>query len=149
MSVHIIRRVLAGMAVTAVMLGLAACADSVSSGSAAPSASSSPSLAPGADSLQADYVQTVRAVLPSVVLIRTSRDLGSGIVFDTNGDIVTNDHVVGSATSFQVTPSGSATSLQATLVGTYPPDDLAVIRVSDPSRAQAGHVRRFQHRSGR
>jgi putative serine protease PepD len=129
MRVHIIHRVLRGMAVSALMLGLAACADSASSGSAAPS----PSLAPGADSLQADYVQTVQAVLPSVVLIRTSRDLGSGIVFDANGDIVTNNHVVGSAASFQVTPSGSAKSLRATLVGTYPPDDLAVIRVSDPS----------------
>lgn len=130
MRVHIIRRLLAGTAVTAVMLGLAACGDSMSSGSGASSASS---LAPGANSLQADYVQTVRAVLPSVVLIRTSRDLGSGIVFDANGDIVTNDHVVGTATSFQVTPSGSAKSVRATLVGTYPPDDLAVIRVSDPS----------------
>lgn len=130
MRVHIIRRLLAGTAVTAVMLGLAACGDSMSSGSGASSASS---LAPGANSLQADYVQTVRAVLPSVVLIRTSRDLGSGIVFDANGDIVTNDHVVGTATSFQVTPSGSAKSVRATLIGTYPPDDLAVIRVSDPS----------------
>jgi S1-C subfamily serine protease len=133
MTAHIIRRVLSGTAVAAMMLGLASCTDSVSGGSPAPSASSAPPLAPGADSLQADYVQTIHAVLPSVVLIRTSRDLGSGVVFNANGDIVTNDHVVGSATSFQVTPSGTAKTMRATLVGTYPPDDLAVIRVSDPS----------------
>jgi S1-C subfamily serine protease len=133
MTTHFIRRVLSGTVVAAVILGLAACSDSVSGGSSAPSTSSASPLAPGADSLQADYEQTVRAVLPSVVLIRTSRDLGSGIVFDARGDIVTNDHVVGSATSFQVTPSGSAKTLRATLVGRYSPDDLAVIRVSDPS----------------
>jgi S1-C subfamily serine protease len=82
--------------------------------------------------LQAEYVHTIKSVLPSVVLIRTSKDLGSGVVFDSKGDIVTNDHVVGSAKSFTVTPSGSATALKATLVGAYPPDDLAVIRVSKP-----------------
>jgi len=131
MTTHLIRRVLSGTAVAAVMLGLAAC-DSVSGGSARSTSSSAPP-GPGANSLQADYVQTVHAVLPSVVLIRTSRDLGSGIVFDAKGDIVTNDHVVGSAKSFQVTPSGTAKTLRAGLVGRYPPDDLAVIRVSDPS----------------
>jgi S1-C subfamily serine protease len=134
MGAHIIRRVLSGTAVAALIVGLAACAGGpVSRGLGAPAPSSAPPTAPGANSLQADYVQTVRAVLPSVVLIRTSRDLGSGIVFNTNGDIVTNDHVVGSATSFQVTPSGTAKTLKATLVGRYPPDDLAVIRLSDPS----------------
>ena len=132
MRAHMIRRVLSGTAAVATILGLAACADSASAGAPTPSTSSAPVL-PGANSLQADYVQTVRAVLPSVVLIRTSHDLGSGIVFDAKGDIVTNDHVVGSATSFQVTPSGTAQTLRATLVGRYPPDDLAVIRVSDPS----------------
>jgi S1-C subfamily serine protease len=121
---------MSGTAVVAAAVGLAACTSSMST-SGAP-ASPSP-LATGAASLQSAYVQTIRAVLPSVVLIRTSRDLGSGVVFDTKGNIVTNAHVVGSATTFQVSPSGSAKTLKATLVGTYPPDDLAVIHVSDSS----------------
>lgn len=99
-----------------------------SSTSAAPSTGASSSAAPA---LQSDYVQTIKAVLPSVVLIQTSKDLGSGVVFDNKGDIVTNDHVVGSATSFQVTPSGSVKSRAAKIVGTDPTNDLAVIRVSD------------------
>ena len=37
--------------------------------------------------------------------IETSEGLGSGIVFDTKGDIVTNAHVVGTATTFKVTTS--------------------------------------------
>jgi S1-C subfamily serine protease len=80
--------------------------------------------------LQSQYVSTINTVLPSVVLIETSTDLGSGVVYDDKGDIVTNDHVVGSATSFKVVLSGSTTPLSASLVGTYPVDDLAVIHVT-------------------
>lgn len=78
-------------------------------------------------------MQTIKAVLPSVVLIQTGTDLGSGVVFNDSGDIVTNAHVVGSATSFQVTLSGSVKPRPATLVGTDPTNDLAVIKVSDTS----------------
>ncbi|MGH9102780.1 MAG: S1C family serine protease [Acidimicrobiales bacterium] len=83
-----------------------------------------------ATSLQDQYVRVVKQVRSSVVQIRTSSDLGSGIVFDTKGDIVTNDHVVGQAKSFSVQLAKGGAPLSATLVGAYPPDDLAVIRVS-------------------
>jgi S1-C subfamily serine protease len=78
-------------------------------------------------------VDIVKAVLPSVAQIRTGSGLGSGVVFDTEGDIVTNAHVVGSATTFQVTLPNRSTPLSGRLVGTYPPDDLAVIRVDGAS----------------
>ncbi|HEV7208870.1 MAG TPA: trypsin-like peptidase domain-containing protein [Mycobacteriales bacterium] len=81
--------------------------------------------------LQQNYVNVIHRVLPSVVEITTGRDLGSGIVFDSRGDIVTNDHVVGAATHFQVRLSTGGPALAATLVGTYPPDDLAVIHVTN------------------
>ncbi|MGH9115124.1 MAG: S1C family serine protease, partial [Acidimicrobiales bacterium] len=55
-------------------------------------------------------------------------DLGSGIIYDTKGNIVTNDHVVGSAATFQV-HLVDGQNLKATLVGAYKPDDLAVIHV--------------------
>jgi S1-C subfamily serine protease len=82
--------------------------------------------------LQNTYQHVIDQVLPSVVEITTGRALGSGIVFDDKGDIVTNAHVVGNATTFTVNYAGSASSHHATLVGTYRPDDLAVIRVEDP-----------------
>jgi putative serine protease PepD len=82
-------------------------------------------------SLQAAFTAAIKEVLPSVVEIRTSYGLGSGVVFDSSGDIVTNAHVVGQATSMQVIGSASAEPVPATLVGVYRPDDLAVIRVSD------------------
>jgi S1-C subfamily serine protease len=77
-------------------------------------------------------VSVVQRVLPSVVQITTNQGLGSGVVLDTKGNIVTNAHVVGNATTFQVRLPGSSTPAQATLKGTYRPDDLAVITLEQP-----------------
>jgi len=85
---------------------------------------------------RASYADVVRQVLPSVVLISTSEGLGSGIVLDQSGDIVTNAHVAGNASTFKVQVPGDAAPRTASLVGSYPPDDLAVIRVTDPSGLQ-------------
>jgi S1-C subfamily serine protease len=79
--------------------------------------------------LQNAFVSVFRRVSPSVVQIETSEGLGSGIVFDSKGDIVTNAHVVGSATSFTVTTS-TGKQFQGKLVGKFPTDDLAVIKVA-------------------
>jgi serine protease Do len=57
-----------------------------------------------------------------------SSALGSGFVWDKNGDIVTNNHVVDGATKIQVTFS-DGTTVPATLVGNDPYSDLAVIKV--------------------
>jgi S1-C subfamily serine protease/signal transduction histidine kinase len=84
----------------------------------------------GAVGLQSTFEQVIRRVSPSVVQIETGDALGSGIVFDDRGDIVTNNHVVGTFRTFSVTLSGGGTH-DATLVGTFPPDDLAVIRLTD------------------
>ena len=78
---------------------------------------------------QSAITAVVHELSPSVVQIQTSSGLGSGIVFDSDGDIVTNNHVIGSDTgSFTVT--AGAHSYGATLVGRFAPDDLAVVRVS-------------------
>jgi S1-C subfamily serine protease len=83
----------------------------------------------GALALQGSLVAALQSASPSVVEIATSSGLGSGIVYDTRGDIVTNAHVVGSAQRFEVLlPSGKTVS--ANLVGTFAADDLAVIRLT-------------------
>jgi S1-C subfamily serine protease len=86
--------------------------------------------------LQNAYENVIHQVLPAVVQITTDKGLGSGIVFDDKGDVVTNDHVVGDATTFQVVYANSTSPRTATLVGAYGPDDLAVIRVQDPPKVQ-------------
>ena len=82
--------------------------------------------------LQNAFVNVYKKVSPSVVQIQTSEGLGSGIVLDGKGDIVTNAHVVGTSTTFTVTTS-TGKQLQGKLVGTFAPDDLAVIRVTAAS----------------
>ena len=57
---------------------------------------------------------------------------GSGFVLDAKGDIVTNYHVIDGATKITVTLA-DGTSAVATLVGSDPSGDLAVIRISVPS----------------
>jgi putative serine protease PepD len=103
-----------------------------------------------AGSLQQDFVIVVNKVRPSVVEISTGNALGSGVVYDAKGDIVTNNHVVGNAQQFQVTFFDGET-VSASLVGTYPPDDLAVVHVNrskavnaaafaDSSKLQVGDI---------
>ena len=58
--------------------------------------------------------------------------LGSGFVWDTQGHIVTNNHVVSGADKIEVTFS-DGTIVPATLVGADPDSDLAVIKVDVPA----------------
>jgi putative serine protease PepD len=102
-----------------------------------------------ATQLQQEYEGVVAAVEPSVVQIQTSEGLGSGIVFDAKGDIVTNNHVVGAAKTFKVTLA-SGKQVSGTLVGTFAADDLAVIHVdasglkpakfADSSKLRVGQI---------
>ncbi|MEZ0113425.1 putative serine protease PepD [Catenulispora sp. EB89] len=138
----------AAAAVCAILLAAAGCgsskakssdsapaaSSSSSSTSAAGSSSSSAAASPSgqtSDQLQSDYETVVSNVLPSVVQISTDSGLGSGVVYDSKGDIVTNAHVVGRATSFMVTQPTGGQPLTASLVGSYPAGDLAVIRVGN------------------
>ncbi|TMK22307.1 MAG: PDZ domain-containing protein [Actinobacteria bacterium] len=61
---------------------------------------------------------------------RSSTATGSGVIFTSDGYILTNNHVVEGATSIRVTLS-DGTTLAATLVGTaWPTDDIAVVKVN-------------------
>jgi S1-C subfamily serine protease len=80
--------------------------------------------------LQSAYQNTVKNVLPSVVQITTGQDLGSGVVYDGKGDIVTNAHVVGNAKTFQVSLATGSKPLSAKLVSAFPANDLAVIKLT-------------------
>jgi putative serine protease PepD len=125
----------AGMLVASCGASITPSAGATASPSAASSPTPSVAYAPGgsvasaADALQSQFVSVIRQVNPSVVLIQTSGGLGSGVVFDTRGDIVTNAHVAGSATSFTVTLANGR-NVPGTLVGTFAPNDIAVIRAA-------------------
>jgi putative serine protease PepD len=75
-------------------------------------------------------VQAYTTASASVVYIASAGvGSGSGIVYDTKGDIVTNDHVISGASSISVTLSNGKT-YTATVVGTDAADDLAVIHIN-------------------
>jgi putative serine protease PepD len=82
-----------------------------------------------AQTLQGKYVSVVNSVSPSVVQIQTGKELGSGIVFDTHGNVVTNAHVVSGATKLSVTLLRGK-QVTATVVGTDPSNDLAVLHMT-------------------
>ncbi len=83
-----------------------------------------------------------QAVQPSLVLIQTKapdttaepgsgNGLGSGVVVNLNGDILTSLHVVADATAIELTFADGATSA-AEVVARQPEDDIAVIRATQP-----------------
>src|SRR5437763_7954303 len=114
----------AGSVVAAVSLG------GGGSSSNSPPKTTQDHLRPAAAALA--FQQAITAVVhelsASVVQIQSGEGLGSGVVIDANGAIVTNDHVVAGGGPYTVT--AGAHSYGASLVGRFPLDDLAIVRVS-------------------
>ena len=69
------------------------------------------------------------AIQPTVVVIRTPGSEGSGVIISADGYIVTNNHVVARASGSQVNVIfNSGRTVTATIVGTDPKTDLAVVK---------------------
>jgi putative serine protease PepD len=80
----------------------------------------------------------VAGVKDSVVSIFTQNGEGSGVVLDTNGYILTNNHVAADAQGGKVRVTfASGKSVEATVVGTDAKTDMAVIKVSGVSDLSA------------
>ena len=95
----------------------------------------------GGDDVEARRIALYLRVAPAVVNVTTQvlrtdffwgttpeEGSGSGFLWDTDGHIVTNYHVIESAQQIEVSFGGD-TSLPATVVGADPVNDLAVIKV--------------------
>jgi S1-C subfamily serine protease len=85
-----------------------------------------------------DIQSLLRKAQPSVVSIQTGESsstgvfgsAGSGVIISDDGLVLTNAHVVASATTMDVMLSDGS-SEPATLVGSLPDDDIALIKISD------------------
>lgn len=82
----------------------------------------------------------INKALPSIVSIdvraQGQEDQGTGMVITKNGLVITNNHVIAAAVNggtITVTRTGSTKSLPATLIGTNPIDDVALIRINNIS----------------
>ena len=108
-------------ALAAAVLLTSGCTDKASDQRAAPAPSAS-------GSSSGSVVDVVSRLEPSVVTITTSEGLGSGVIYRADGVIVTNAHVVGSASQVGVSfADGSQVPGQVT--GTDDITDLAVVKV--------------------
>ncbi|GAA4397455.1 trypsin-like peptidase domain-containing protein [Fodinibacter luteus] len=109
----------------------------------APSAASTSQLGRGtdaapvvqADGTAPDWSATAAAVSPSVVAITATSGQGggqgSGVIIDSAGHVLTNNHVVAGAQQLTVTTSDGRT-FEAEIRGTDPSTDLAVITIAGP-----------------
>jgi len=79
-------------------------------------------------SLEALYQQ----VLPGVVTVLTDTGLGSGFMFDGDGHVITNKHVVDTSTTVEVDFS-SGYKAYGTVIGSDTDADVAVIKVDAPA----------------
>lgn len=101
-----------------------ACAPAASSNAASPSPINSQVQV----NLEDQFIAVVSRVSPSVVAIQADNALGSGVIFDRQGHVVTNAHVVAGSSSYRVFLANGA-SYPATLTGAFTADDLAVLKI--------------------
>ena len=126
----------AGGAVTAVRYMVARGGHASSHSSTAPTAIATGSTTKTVNSAgQApDWEAVSAAVSNAVVSIAVATDkgnaLGSGVIFDKEGHIITNNHVVAGASKIQVTLADGRV-YDAETTGTDPATDLAVIQLKD------------------
>jgi S1-C subfamily serine protease len=100
---------------------------------------------PGAAVLSGNVTipQLVRKVIPAVVSIdvksHNDEDEGTGMIISSSGEVVTNNHVIelytagGETGSITVTEYGQKKSEPATLIGYNSQQDVALLRINNPS----------------
>jgi len=101
----------------------------------APAAQTAPPVVSGAPAYQPYeqvFIDVFENTSPAVVHINVGMGEGSGFVYDAEGHIITNNHVVAGAQTLLVTFSDGS-ELPAELIGTAPDADLAVIKVEAPA----------------
>jgi len=98
--------------------------------------------APTVPALTSNNIEAVREaviakVRPAVVQVNVTTQsgaaLGSGVIIDQRGYIVTNNHVVNGAQSIEVVLYDGTSIKNVQLVGTDPADDLAILKITPPA----------------
>jgi putative serine protease PepD len=127
-------RTLAAALIAAVLLatgyGLRAFSDrSSSTSTGVPTAGAPTAVASAPLKSGTEPVATVaKALLPTVVQLQTQDGLGSGVIYDKNGYILTAAHVVDGADQVTVRLSDGS-ELNGRVLGTDPGNDIAVVKV--------------------
>ncbi len=110
----------------------------------APGSAGAQGPAPTGTASALDLRAVLRAVEPGVVVITDfsagatgntqASGQGTGMVLDTQGDVLTNAHVVTGATTLSVQVFGQPSIYQAKVLGVDTADDVAVIQIQNPGK---------------
>jgi S1-C subfamily serine protease len=93
-----------------------------------------------------DVKSIAAKITPALVDINTTFNYqgaagaGTGIVLTSNGEVLTNNHVVDGATSISVTDLGNGRRYSASVVGYDPVHDMAVIQLKNASGLKAASL---------
>jgi S1-C subfamily serine protease len=112
-----------------------------STGGTTPSAGTNPvqPSQPSTGSAPADAAAVTAKVTPGIVDINTqlsyqnSAAAGTGMVLTASGEVLTNNHVVSGATTISVTIPSTGRTYSATVVGTDPTEDVAILQLKNAS----------------
>ena len=127
------------LAISILMISMLACQltglTPISQPTAAPQVQTSPPILTNPDNTileDGSLSSLYELVLPGVVSVGTETGLGSGFVFDNEGHVVTNQHVVEGASTVEVAFS-SGFKAHGTVIGSDGDADIAVIQVDAPA----------------
>jgi putative serine protease PepD len=127
--------------------GIVAASDHAGSTTTVKEISAGPALLNGTTNIET----VIAKVLPAVVSIDATspgpstpsifggtsggvqEDQGTGMIITSNGEVVTNNHVIAGATAITVTLYGSLKALPATLIDTDPTNDVALLQIDNQS----------------
>jgi S1-C subfamily serine protease len=76
----------------------------------------------------------------TVLKYQRARAAGTGMVLSSSGDILTNNHVIAGATSISVQVVSTGKTYTATVVGTAPSRDIAVLQLRNASGLQPANL---------
>jgi S1-C subfamily serine protease len=95
----------------------------------------------GSSGTPATAAQQVGIVNVNTVLkYQGAQAAGTGMILNSNGEVLTNNHVVDGATRISVTVVSTGKTYAATVVGTDPTDDVAVIQLQNASGLQTAKL---------
>jgi len=110
-------------------------------------APSSPDLGSGSSGTgSAALSAAASAISPSIVDINTTlgnsggQAAGSGIVLTSDGEVLTNNHVIAGATSISATDVGNGRTYKATVVGYDRSHDIAILRLEGASGLKTASI---------
>ena len=104
-----------------------------SGGSATSPSTGSTDTSTAATAATDEQTEGVVTIVSSLYYSDTTQAAGTGVILTSDGQILTNNHVIDGATSIAVTVESTGKTYDATVVGTDATDDIALLQLVDAS----------------